>query len=323
VTVLVISHPTDTHTIRVIDAIARLGCDAALLDVADLPEKATITIDYADPGNPAATWTSVGSAPVPAIDASAVWWRRPQHPSIQGISDPDALGFVHGEWHEATRGLFQLLDCPWMNPPACDDRASRKAAQLRVASRLGFRIPDTMMTSDAAAASAFVARHGIGNVVYKIFAATHQVWRETRLLTSNDLDRFDSLHLAPVIFQEYVPACEDIRVTIVGRQLFAMAIQSRGTSYEVDFRVSLREARTAPTTLPTEVQAKLFGIMDEFGLVYGAFDLRLTDNGTYVFLEVNPAGEFLFCEVGAGLPITDAVAQWLAGSGDGSQSHLR
>lgn len=30
-----------------------------------------------------------------------------------------------------------------------------------------------------------------------------------------------------------------------------------------------------------------------------------------VFLEISPAGEFLFSEHGSGYPITDAVAAWL------------
>lgn len=172
------------------------------------------------------------------------------------------------------------------------------------------RVPDTLMTSDADAAQAFVDRHGIGGTIYKIFTATMRVWRETRMLTADDLAQLSSLRLAPVIFQEYIPAVADVRVTIVGEQVFAMLIHSRGTSYEVDFRVSLGEARTTATTLPTVVEDQLLRLMNEFGLAYGAIDLRLTDDGDYVFLEINPAGEFLFCEVGAGLPITDAVAGW-------------
>ena len=138
------------------------------------------------------------------------------------------------------------------------------------------------------------------------------MWRETRLLTTDDLEQLSSVRLAPVIFQEYISAVADVRVTIVGRQVFAMLIHSRGTSYEVDFRISLREAKTSATTLPRAVEDTLLQLMDDLGLAYGAIDLRLTDDGEYVFLEINPAGEFLFCEAGAGLPITEAVAEWLA-----------
>ena len=36
--------------------------------------------------------------------------------------------------------------------------------------------------------------------------------------------------------------------------------------------------------------------MAHFGLVYGAVDIRLTEEGEYYFLEVNTAGEFLFAD---------------------------
>jgi hypothetical protein len=32
------------------------------------------------------------------------------------------------------------------------------------------------------------------------------------------------------------------------------------------------------------------------GLIYGAIDMRLTPDGRYVFLEINPAGQWLFVE---------------------------
>ena len=47
------------------------------------------------------------------------------------------------------------------------------------------------------------------------------------------------------------------------------------------------------------------------GLRYGAADLILSTEGEYVFLEVNPGGQFLFVEIQAGVPISDAIADAL------------
>ena len=51
--------------------------------------------------------------------------------------------------------------------------------------------------------------------------------------------------------------------------------------------------------------------MHALGLVYGAIDMRLTPNGEYVFLEVNPAGQWLFIEQATGQPISAAIAEAL------------
>ncbi|MEO5711621.1 MAG: hypothetical protein ABIQ59_17570 [Nocardioidaceae bacterium] len=87
-------------------------------------------------------------------------------------------------------------------------------------------------------------------MVYKIFSATYQVWRETPRLTVEDLPMLDSLRLAPVIFQELVPAVADLRVTIVGHEVFAMSIDSSRTSHDVDFRVGQAQASTSAVRLP-------------------------------------------------------------------------
>lgn len=297
---------------RVLEQLAARGKDAFLFDLADLPASATLSVDYSDPAAPRARIAHATSGTVDLSRASAVWWRRPQFVGLDAITDVDARGFAHGEWHEALYGLWALLSCPWMNHPVRDEVASRKALQLAVASRLGLRVPDTLLTSDAAEARAFIDRHGVGRTIYKIFSATHQVWRETRLVQPDDLAMLDALHLAPVIFQEYVPAVADLRVTIVGDEIFPMAIDSRGTGYEVDFRVSLASAVTSVWELPDDIVSALRRLMAHFRLVYGAVDLRVDGDGRYTFLEINTAGEFLFAEHRCGLPITDAVAGWLA-----------
>jgi hypothetical protein len=46
-------------------------------------------------------------------------------------------------------------------------------------------------------------------------------------------------------------------------------------------------------------------------LLYGAIDLRLTPEGRYVFLEINPAGQFLYIENATGQQIAAAVARTL------------
>lgn len=308
--VVVLSHPGDLHATTVLERLRSRGVPAVLFDASDLPDRQTLTIDHTG-GRPRLRLRHRDAGLVELTDARSVWWRRPQVVSLDAVADADARGFCHGEWHEALHGLYSLLDCPWMNPLTADQTASHKALQLAVAPRLGLRVPATLMTSDADEARAFAERLGPGRVVYKIFAATYQVWRETRVLTEADLAHLDRLHLAPVIFQELVPGVADIRVTVVGDDLFAMAIDG-GASADVDFRLRMGRAATSPVTLPDAVADGLRRLMDHFGLVYGGADFRLTPDGEYVFLEVNPAGEFLFCEYGAGHPLTDAVAGWLA-----------
>ena len=309
--ILVVSYPDDPHAQVVIGHLQEDGADPVLLDVSDLPERATITVDYTRQHRPVLEVRRDGDGAMDVGGARSVWWRRPQVADLSMIGDPDARLFAQNEWHEAINGLWQLIEAPWMNPPHLDERASHKAYQLRVAAEVGLAIPHTLITSDPFRAQAFVEACGPGRAVFKTFSATHAIWRETRVVGEAELAALDALRLAPVIFQEHVPGI-DLRVTVVGERIFPAAIDTAGTDYPVDFRMSLGQADTQATDLPTEVEKLLGRLMTRLGLVYGAVDMRRTPEGRYVFLEVNTAGEFLFIEERTAQPIARAVAEWLA-----------
>jgi glutathione synthase/RimK-type ligase-like ATP-grasp enzyme len=147
-------------------------------------------------------------------------------------------------------------------------------------------------------------------VVCKAFLASADAWRATRLVEEADLARIDAVALAPVVFQQYVPGV-DLRVTVVAEQVFTVEIDARSTRYPVDMRMVLGESEVRPVELPHDVQDRLLALMARLGLRYGAIDLRRDAAGRHHFLEVNPAGQWLFAEDRSGLAITDAVAALL------------
>ena len=75
--------------------------------------------------------------------------------------------------------------------------------------------------------------------------------------------------------------------------------------------MNLEEASYAATEISSETEQLLLRLMQKLGLIYGAIDLRRTPDGREVFLEVNPAGEWLFVEERTGQPITNAMAELL------------
>ncbi len=310
--IAVVSYPDDPHAQAVMSHLRDAGAPAVLLDLADLPERATLTMRYENGGRPRLEYRREGEPTLDLQSVRTVWWRRPRVPEPASITDPEALLFAANEWQEAINGLWQLLDARWVNHPIRDEVAARKALQLRVAAEVGLTVPRTLVTSDPDEARTFIDGRGDAATVFKTFSCTHEIWRETRLIRADELPLLDTVRLAPVIFQEYVPAGVDLRITIVGGRLFAAAIHSQETDYEVDFRMSLGQAEVEATTLPAEVEEGLLALMGRLGLLYGAVDMRRTPTGEYVFFEVNTAGEFLFVEELTGQPIARNLAELLA-----------
>lgn len=311
--IAIVSYPEDPHAEAVMSHLRDVGTEVELIDLSDLPDQAALAIGYPNGGPPTLEYLPEGRAPIDLRDVRAFWWRRPQVANPEAIADPAARLFAANEWQEAIAGLWQLVDARWINHPVRDEVAARKALQLRVAVEVGLAVPRTLVTSDPARARAFVESRSDGETVFKTFSCTHEVWRETRLVTDDDLADLEAVRLAPVIFQEYIPAEVDLRITAVDGRFFTAAIHSQSTDYPVDFRMSLGQAEVEPDSLPPEVEERLLALLDRLGLVYGAIDMRRTPAGDHVFLEVNTAGEFLFVEELTGQPIARALAEALAG----------
>lgn len=312
---LIIATEEDVHTRAVVTEIERLGGEAVVADLSRFPRQAQLNVRYTCCGERSFELVD-GASSLELSQFEAAWWRRPQMP---GISDEIASQthrlFASNESQEALAGLWHALDVFWVNDPARDHVAHRKITQLRVAQDTGLRIPDTLITNDPNKARLFADRHGYTNVIYKAFSAFEDAWRETRLLRTEELQLLEHVQYAPVIFQEYIEAVYDLRITVIGNEIFPAAIHSQETEYPIDFRMDMASARVEPVEIPERVQRLLLEYMVRLGLVYGAIDMRLRPDGEYVFLEINPAGQWLFIEQATEQPISRALARALVTRG--------
>ncbi|MBC7814109.1 MAG: alpha-L-glutamate ligase [Burkholderiales bacterium] len=315
--ILIVSSEQDLHTTTVMEHLAHFNAKVRLLDFTDYPQRAQLALHYHshfDSNYTLAlpTASQVATFPFPLAECRVIWWRRPQSYEIHPeISDPSHRAFAFTECSEAFEGLWLALDSFWVNHPIRTQEGGRKAYQLKLAQRLGMDIPQTLITNSPQQAREFVDALGADRTIYKAFSATASHWRETRLLKAEEMALLDNVRFAPVIFQEYIPAEVDLRITVIGDEIFPAAIYSQESAYPVDFRMDMGMTRVEPYTLPGIVTAQLRQLMKRLGLVYGAIDMRLTPDGRFVFLEVNPAGQWLFIEQRTGQPITETFAQML------------
>lgn len=301
--IVVVSFPDNAH----VDAVREhLRVPHVVVDLADFPVASTVSVATDDAGTSMA-WRLPDGQVVDLAEVGAVWYRRLRP---LGLSDDlDATGRLFA-WSEATEtvaGLWYSLDAWWMNHPLADDAAQRKILQLRVAVDVGLAVPDTLVTNDPDAARAFVDRLGPGRVIRKAFRNISEAPRQTAVVGAEELARLDLVRYAPVIFQGFVAAELDLRVTVVDGEVFAAQIRS-DADHQVDYRLGLGTADVRAHQLPDEVEDRLRELMARLGVSYGAIDLRLTPQGEYVFLEINPGGEYLFASQRTGQPVPQAIA---------------
>jgi len=151
-------------------------------------------------------------------------------------------------------------------------------------------------------------------VIYKSlngFVFPNQTGILTTEITSNDITRSpDAIKRAPGIYQELVEKDYELRVTIVGAKVFPALVRTphQGDG-SVDWRHAHFENIFEECTLDERIADKLVAFQREAGLRFGTYDLIIDAGGQCVFLECNPAGQFLWLENALGLPIMDAIAR--------------
>jgi glutathione synthase/RimK-type ligase-like ATP-grasp enzyme len=301
--ILIVSFPDNQH----VEQVRRhLRVEHAVLDQADLPERVDLTARTHD-GRMTLTLRLPDGALIDLDDVRSIWMRRLHPFRLAPELDPVGAQFAWSECQEALMGVWNSVRPYWMNHPLADEAAQRKVLQLRVAQEVGLSIPETLVTNDPAEAEAFVDRVGPGRVVRKAFRNLQPAPRQTALVGDADRALLRLVRHAPVIFQRFVPAVADLRVTVVDDEVFAALIRS-DAGHQVDYRPGLGTADVSAHDLPEDVAGGLLALMARLGLTYGAIDLRLTPEGEYVFLEVNPAGEYLFASERTGQPVPQAIA---------------
>ncbi|TSA19398.1 hypothetical protein D4R75_09685 [bacterium] len=243
----------------------------------------------------------------------SIYFRRApsQFPAGEPTEDDS---FLFRERREFLEGLLMSLDARWMNPIAETILGERKIRQLSLAKSIGLRIPKTLATNDSKLARDFI--DSTGKVIAKPVShgflqgssTSYSIY--TNEIKPADLDKTLPLMEAPMLMQEMVPNKADIRVTLVGEEVFSASIIKEDTS-AVDWRRPEGKKVYESHTLPQALSECLLLLNRRMGLIYSAIDLILTPDEEYVFLEVNPVGEWLWLELELGLPISDRILRHL------------
>ncbi|MGA8891944.1 MAG: alpha-L-glutamate ligase [Anaeromyxobacteraceae bacterium] len=290
-------------------AIRSLGGDWELLDLASIPRFASFTVGH-DVGN---GWSArigrPGGGEVSSDEIDAIWWRRPRHYTLDPAFPAWEGELAFDQIHEGMVGVWSAMGARWVNHPWQDARASHKLAQLAVAHRLGVELPRTLVTTSGEEARRFLGdcsrRH-----VWKMLAPNPARSVPTQMVEVGPTGGMPQVERAPVLLQEYVEGV-DLRVTVIGNEIFPAEIDARRTTSPNDFRPVFGSCRVGATTIPDALRAFILDAMSELGLAYAAFDFRRTGEGRDVFLEVNPAGQWLFIEQRTGQPISTTLARHL------------
>ncbi|MBP3737754.1 MAG: hypothetical protein J6I72_01720 [Muribaculaceae bacterium] len=261
---------------------------------------------------------------VKGSEITSIWDRRPEPPKELLINSSEEVNKLN--LNEAAGFLsfirYYLKDVFSIGNIVNDRYASSKMLQIRIAQQVGFEVPSSCFSNKKQDMIDFAKKYrelilkpidGFSNISDNENAYVFY----TKKLASDSLMGIpdDAFSQTVSFLQNYVEKAYEVRVTVVGRKVFACKIDSQ-VMQEDQGKIDWRQGydyniKHESIQLPKEIENKCIAFLKEMGLNFGAFDYIVTPENKYVFLECNPNGQWLWIELLTGQQISKAIADAL------------
>lgn len=312
--IAVLTQDGDVTADLVVDRLREDGQPVVRLDTSVFPRAASIATRCGAGG--VESVLDLGDVALDLATLRSIWCRRPADFEFADELAADNRPFARSEARQGLSGALMASPARWINLPEAEAVAGFKLVQLRHAQALGLVIPETIVTNDPEAARRFLDDDaGAGaESIYKRLSAG-DVFTEDGRVTSFETEkvdaaaraRLDHVAVTPCLFQRYVEKAYELRVTVVGDAVIAARVDSQASKRgATDWRVDHTLAWEA-YDLPDEVATRLLAYVRRLGLVFGAIDLIRDPDGRYVFLEINPSGQWAWFPESITHRIRDAI----------------
>lgn len=198
-----------------------------------------------------------------------------------------------------------------------------KLDMLQMALKHGLSIPSTLVTSSKKELLEFMELNDtvLTKPLNNPFSGYNldcdyslNVAIKTRVFKKDSITENSPDNFVPSLFQEYINKKVKIRSFVLKDKVFSMAIFSQSNEKtKIDFRNYDRKRpnRNVPFKLPQNIEMKLVLLTKSLGLETGSADIILTPNNNFVFLEINPVGQFQWVSRNCNYCLEKRIAQEL------------
>ncbi|WP_092105228.1 ATP-grasp domain-containing protein [Pontibacter chinhatensis] len=227
---------------------------------------------------------------------------------------PHAIAAAHQKYEFETLTKFfykevskKCLGNPLYNP-------LNKLEQLKLAGELGIKVPNTFIGSSKSQfynsilkdQQSYITKSIQENILNGSQSTGYDL--KVNQVHASELEEY----FFPSLFQENLEKSIEIRSFYLNGKFYSIGmLTSANETCDVDFRSSIGNLRYCKYTLPDMVENKLHQLMLSLGLNTGSIDLILTNNGEYIFLEVNQTGQFGWVSDFGNYYIEREIAQFL------------
>jgi ATP-GRASP peptide maturase of grasp-with-spasm system len=310
--ILILSEPNDKSTWKVLAYLSRQGTNVI---------KVYYRTDYLP--NLRLTNDNLNSKFFGTTKIKSFWYRRGDFAynlNLEQKSFSELGNYLSKEWKILRSTLHYVLNQQAKTLGSAQKEFSNNLLQdLFVAQSVNLDIPKFLVTTEKKEIIDFIVY--IKKVICKPLKSYPNFAIEGTFFSSDGAFLVNEAHLDnldnqffPTLFQEYIEKEFEIRIFYLKGKCYSMAIFSQlDEKTKIDYRNynRIKPNRNVPFKLPIDIENKICSFMKKAQLDTGSIDMIKSTDGRYVFLEVNPAGQFDWLSVNCNYYIEKKIAHFL------------
>ncbi len=314
--VLIISNKSDITSDFIVKQLNEKEIDFFRFNTDELTKTISCTLDLHK--NSFILYDTIKKEKVNLAEITAVYFRRPELPIIESDDlNRGEINLIQNEILYTLEGIYKLLrKAYWISPIYSIREAENKIFQLEVAKELNLKIPKSIISNQYEDVNEFYSSCDKNCIIKPIKSGLIEDENISKVIYTNLLDKMPSsreqINSCPNFIQSHVIKKGDIRVTMVGEKAFAALIHSQEDSKtKVDWRINQDFLKHSRIELPSDIHNKCVKLLRHLNLRFGAIDFVLDKNEEFIFLEINPNGQWAWIEKLTGYQISHEITNLL------------
>ncbi|WP_440977704.1 hypothetical protein [Sedimentibacter sp. LTW-03] len=238
-------------------------------------------------------------------DVFSIYYRKPRFPDLSKF-EPEYRNMINNDILALINGLVDSFNGKVLTKPSILRKCENKIYQLMYALSNDINIPNSFIGNNSESMKLFEKYKTIIKPI-----TTGKIYRKTEceIYQTSYFNGFqEEILLTPIYLQEYIVKLYEVRITIVNETVFPIKIESENI---LDWRKGYDSNYYSVIDVPDYVLKKSIKMMEDFNLKFGAFDYIVNDKNEWVFLEVNPNGQWQWLEKELNLNISNEIVQYL------------
>lgn len=240
-------------------------------------------------------------------EIDAIYYRKPMLPDLS-VYDSKYHNMISRDIITLINGIVDAFDGVVLSRPSLLKKSENKVFQIRIANKVGFKFPKTSIGTSNNDINNII---DIESIIKPLTTGKIIDGDKCEIIQTCKIDEYinDDIALTPLYVQKYIEKKYEVRVTIVDAEVFAVKIMAFN---DVDWRIDQSNNKYELIDIPKEIKEKCLKMMDIMNLKFGAFDFIVDRNENYIFLEVNPNGQWLWLEKLLCLEISNKIINYLS-----------